>query len=340
MPRSSARLWAQGQAAALAGDWNAALRSWRSLNAMNSATSGTYLGEAQTCLALGLAAQAERNLHRVIATDPTDPEAWHLLLEILQVEDRTLEAQDVGWQGYLQIRPEGRRRLLRELTLVLLGELPYEPIRATLYRWVDTDNTDVDAHVALLGRIATQPHASDPGRPSVLASLESVLAGHPDHVGARELLIATLADAGEPDRGGATLNGWPVVARDVRYWRLRGRWKLEYERHPDRAIVPFQTTLSDVPQDWQSWYRLARALHMVGRKGASHQAAKALSRVREVFNALTLNFQLDAAFYPANDATTLSNLGRLCERSRLVHLAAAWQNEAQIKSQSRRSPAP
>ena len=66
---------------------------------------------------LGRATQAELSLHRAINADPSNPEPWRLLLEILRVEDRTLEAQHLGWVAYDQVRPEARRELLRELTL-------------------------------------------------------------------------------------------------------------------------------------------------------------------------------------------------------------------------------
>ena len=129
---SPARLRSQAEEAARTGDWIAALRYWRAINATTAAQSSSYLGEARACLALGRAAQAELSLHRAISADPSDPEPWRLLLEILLVEDRTLEAQHLGWEAYDQVRPEARRELLRELTLGLLADLPDEQSRTTL----------------------------------------------------------------------------------------------------------------------------------------------------------------------------------------------------------------
>ena len=117
LPESPARLRAEAESAARGGDWARALRAWRSLNATGAARGSTHLGEARACLALGLAAEAERSLRRAIADDPADPESWKLLLEILQVEDRTLEAQDLGWEAYARATPGGRRGLLGELTM-------------------------------------------------------------------------------------------------------------------------------------------------------------------------------------------------------------------------------
>src|SRR5438874_9788112 len=112
IPESPARLHARAESAARAGDWATALRSWRVLNATGAARGATHLAEARACLALGRAAQAERSLRRAIDVDAADPEPWRPLREILRVEDRTLEARQVGWQAYTQARPGARRALL------------------------------------------------------------------------------------------------------------------------------------------------------------------------------------------------------------------------------------
>ena len=160
--------------------------------------------------------------------------------------------------------------------------------------------------------------------------METLLAGHPDHIGAREALVAALADAGEPDRGRALLDDWPERARDARYWRLRGRWELEYDHRPDRAAAAFQTAVAELPQDWRSWYRLARALRILGRDREGRQAAETVSRIREVLDPLTLGPQLDAAFDHLDDPAALRNLAALCDRAGLTRLADAWRTEAQV----------
>ena len=52
-------------------------------------------------------------------------------------------------------------------------------------RWIQGDVQDVNAQVALLQRIAAQPRGADPDRNSRLAELETIVAEHPDHLGAR-----------------------------------------------------------------------------------------------------------------------------------------------------------
>jgi thioredoxin-like negative regulator of GroEL len=331
---SPARLWSQATEAASTGDWSTALRRWREINTTSAARSSSYLGEARACLALGLAAQAELSLRRAINVDPANHESWRLLLEILRVENRTLEAQRLGWDAYENVDRQGQRELLRTLTLALLAELPDELVRSTLQRWVDADNKDVDARIALWQRIAAQPRATDPDRPSLLISLEELLAQHSDHIGAREALVAALADAGEPARGHDLLDTWPKENQDARYWRLRGRWELEYDHHPEQAIRAFQIALAEIPQDWQSWYRLARALRILNRNSTSREAAEAVNRIREVLDPVTLGPQLNDVLNRLDDPAAVREVATLCNRAGLARLANTWLAEVQGNDQS------
>ena len=182
---SHARMRSRAEAAARDGDWPAALKRWRAINATRDANGLTHLGEARACLALGRAMQAERSLRKSIEADPRDPAPWRLLLEVFQVEGRTLEALRAGWQAYDNVGPESRRLLLRELTFSLLADLPDESVRVALRRWIDADGDDVDARIALLQRVTVQPRATDPERAALLADLESIVASQPNHITAR-----------------------------------------------------------------------------------------------------------------------------------------------------------
>ncbi|MGO9471033.1 MAG: tetratricopeptide repeat protein [Isosphaeraceae bacterium] len=325
---SPGRLQNRAEAAARAGDWTAALANWRAVNTTALASSSTYLSEARACLALGRAAQAEQSLRRAIAADPSGLGPWQLLLEIFRVEDRGLEAEQMGWEAYAHIRPDERPQLLRELTLSLLADLPDDIVRTTLKRWIEADPADVDAQVALWQRMAGSPRAADPDRPTLLAALDSLLSSHPGHVGAREALVAALADAGEPERGRTLLDQWPEAIRDPRYWRLRGRWDLEYDHQPARAVAALQIALAAFPQDWRSWYRLARAQRMLGRDDDGRRAADSVSRIREVLDPLTLGPRLDAAVNHLADPGALVDLAVLCDRAGLKRLADAWRSLA------------
>jgi predicted Zn-dependent protease len=283
IPESPQRLRAEAERAERAGDPAAAARAWRAFNATGEAEGATHRAEALAELSLGRAGRAEESLRRAIAADPGDVESWRLLLEILWVEDRALDAQRTVWALYDRVPAGSRRDVLRELTRALLGDLSPETARGALKRWIDSDPDDVDARVALWQRIAAQPRAGDPDRPARLAELEALVAAHPEHAGAREALVTALADAGEPDRGREVLGGWPGPEpdRDARYWRLRGQWELEYDRHPDRAAAAFRRALEAMPQDWRLWSGLARALKRMGRDDEARQAAAVVARIRE-----------------------------------------------------------
>ena len=149
--------------------------------------------------------------------------------------------------------------------------------------------------------------------------------------------MTALADAGEPERGRSLLDEWPANARDARYWRLRGRWDLEYDHRPLEAAKAFRAALAELPQDWRSWYRLARALRVLGREDESREAAETVSRIREVLDTLVLGPRLAAAVDHLDDASTLNDLATLSTRAGLVRLGQAWLAEAQSASERSRS---
>ncbi len=320
-----ARLQGRAEAAAQTSDWATALELWRRINTTVGATSTTYLGEGRACLALGRAAQAERALRKAAAAAPSESEAWLLLLEVMRVEDRPVDAFTLGWKALDHILPEARPQLLRELTLAALTDLPDDLARSTLRRWIDADPGDVDARVALLRRIGAEPRADDPDRESRLVQLRDLLASHPEHVDARETLVAALADAGEPERGRKFLETWPLEQRDGRFWRLRGRWDLEHDHRPDQAVTALRAALADFPQDWRIHYRLARALQIVNRPEEARREAETVGRIRELLDPLTLGPKLDAAFSHFNEPAAFATLANLCVRAGLTRLAGVWR---------------
>ena len=155
------------------------------------------------------------------------------------------------------------------------------------------------------------------------------MAEHPDHTAARDALVTALADAGEPERGRPILLEWPASARDARYWRLLGRWDLEYDNRPAEAATAFRTALEEAPQDWRSWYRLARALRALGREEESRQAAETVRRIRGALDPLQLRPLLDTRLRHLGDPASLEELAGLCKRAGLARLGEAWHDEAQ-----------
>jgi thioredoxin-like negative regulator of GroEL len=295
--------------------------------ALSPAAPARHLVEARTSLKAGFAGRAERALRAAIAADPADPEPSRLLLEVLRVEDRSFEAARTAWEALGRVAAVDRPAILRELTLALLTELPDDLTRTALTRWSAADPADVEARVALLRRVAASPRSSDPDRPARLAELTKLVADHPRSVSAREALISDLADAGELDRGRAALDAWPGVEadRDPRYWRLRGRWDLEYDHQAGRAVEAFRTVLAELPADWRTRYRLARALRQQGRTDEAVVEAESVRRTREVLDPLTLGPRLDSALGRLDDPDARRELAEICDRAGLTRLAKAWK---------------
>jgi thioredoxin-like negative regulator of GroEL len=176
--------------------------------------------------------------------------------------------------------------------------------------------------------MAAMPRGDDPDRASRITELTSLLARAPGDLPTREALIIALADAGEPDRGRVVLDAWPKTARDARYWRLRGRWDLDYDHLPEPASQAFARALADLPQDWKTRFRLARALHALGREDDSRREAEAVGRIREALEAESLGPRLSSDLDRTDDPVALRDLAGLCARAGLTHLADAWRREA------------
>jgi thioredoxin-like negative regulator of GroEL len=296
-----------------------------------------HLAEAKTLLKSGKAGKAERALYSAVDAEDLDnefdkgtdhaSEAFRLLLEILRVEDRSLEADRLAWKAMARLKSVDRRMILRELTLALLTDLPDDLTRSAMTRWSSVDPSDIEARVALLRRISTMPRSSDPDRPTRVERLSSLLAADPGRVNTREALVSELADAGEPDEGRKALDAWPGVEadRDARYWRLRGRWDLEYDHQPALAIEAFRKVLAEQPHDWRTRYRLARALRQVGRDDDANAEAETVRRIREVLDPLTLGPKLDSFLSRSDDPHARLELAEICARAGLTRLADAWR---------------
>lgn len=336
LPERPEGLRERAEAATRAEDWPQALRLWREVNKTRLARGSTYLAEARACLALNLAASAELALSRSIAADPTEPEPWIAALQLLWVEDRPLEALRTGWEAYQAVPPESRRDVLSNLTMALLADVPDQKARERLGRWLEADPTDDNARVALLQWVARQPMSGDPDRPSRIQTLTAILDRAPNRIPAREALAMALADDGQPDRGRQVLESWPENARDARYWRLLGRWQLDYDHQYKEGVVSFERALEELPHDWRTQYRLARALKNLGRTAEANRVAETVRRLHEVLDPATLGPRLNDDLKALDNPRSLLDLADLCSKAGLTRLAEAWRRESLLAPTSDR----
>jgi tetratricopeptide (TPR) repeat protein len=315
-------------------DWPKALAAYREWNARPRANGRSWLGEARAALALDLAGQAESALIRASEADPADPEPWRLRLDILRAEGRTTEANRVGWSAYAAVPPESRRAILRELTLSqllpgdALDDLPDDRTRARLDGWAAADPSDANALVARQRRLASDPRPGDPGLDAWIATLTSILARDPSQVAAREALVIALDERGEPDRGREVLRAWPESSRDARYDRLLGRWALDHDRDPARAVAALERAVAELPADWKTRARLARAYHAVNRPADAAREAARVAALRELLDPSALVPRLAGDLSRPDDPDARADLIDLCARAGLDRLADAWRREA------------
>lgn len=327
-PEDPDRARRRAEIAARNRDWPRALAGWRVVNASPRADAASKLGEAQTLLALGRAAQAERLLIEVCRLAADDPEPWRLRLELLHMEAREIESIRVGWQAFDAVSPARRREVLKALTLALLADEPDDLVRQTLRRWVAADPTDADAIAALYRRIAPEPRLGDPDLHDRILALRALLDADPGRVDVRETLILTLSDAGEIDRGRDLLDSWPKNARDARYDRLRGRWDLDYDDRFEDAVESYRRVLAVLPHDWKTLARLARALRRLNRVDEARAVAARVSLLRERLNPARLGRRLDKDLADLDNPQARLDLAELCGSVGLERLAEAWRGDA------------
>jgi thioredoxin-like negative regulator of GroEL len=284
-----------------------------------------HFAEAQALFATGRAADAENRLKQALQLDPAATPAWLLYLDLLRIEERTWEAWNEGWRAYAAVPAVDRPAILRSITLALLAAPDDQQARATLARWFQTDPADRHAEVAWLHRVGQAPRGDAPPRAERIARLEALHEADPDERATRAALIQALADAGSYDRGRALLDAWPEPERDLRYDQLVGRFALEYDKDPARAIAALERVVAVWPHDWRSWYRLARAHTMRGETEKAARAAARVSTLRELLDARTLGQRLEAALGHLEDPAARGDLIALCESVGLDRLAQAWR---------------
>ncbi len=330
--RRPERLREAAEAATRAGDWPRALEAWRALNQTRLARGRTYFQEARACLALGRADDAEHSLRQAVAADPSDPDPWLLALQICRIEDRQVDALDWGWRGYVAVPASSRAQILRDLTLALLAEPPDDIVLPTLDRWVEADPNDANARVAQLRRGASGSRGEMLDPSERIQALAAILAVDPANPSTREDLFAALADSGRVNESRNVLESWPEATRDVRYLRLRGRRELDFEDRPEPALRDFETTLRDLPHDWKTRSRAARALRRLGRNDQARAESNTVLRLLETLDPARLGPRLDQALNHLDNPASSADLAALCERLGLERLAEAWRLEARRRA--------
>jgi hypothetical protein len=310
------------------GDFATSYTLWSEYNTGPHASHDTWLAQAKAALALGRAADGIHALRKASERNSSDPEPWLLQLEILRVEDRPIEAMEVGWKAYEAVPKPVRTGILRALTLALLADTPDELARTTLQRWVGEDSSDLEARVALLRRIAANPRDGDPSRSMRIDTLEELLQRHPESVSTRQALLSELADSGASERAMEVLKDWPARQRDARYEQIVGRLSLDFDKHPDRAAEALKRALVDLPHDWRIHYRLARALSATGESAEARREADRVSVLRELLDPDRLEKRLAADLADLEKPQARADLADLCRSAGFDRLADAWLDDS------------
>ncbi len=135
------------------------------------------------------------------------------------------------------------------------------------------------------------------------------------------------------------LDAWPhaEAERDARYWRLRGRFALDYDRQPAVAVAAFTRAIEELPYDWKSRVRLSRRAPCPRSRGRRARAIRGRRALRELLDPATLGPRLTADLERLDRPAAQLDLADLTARAGLSRLAIAWGAEAE-STRTRRHP--
>jgi tetratricopeptide (TPR) repeat protein len=333
-----AALERRAAAASIDKQWSKAATLWSRFNQAGSASGESLLSEARAQLGLERARDAESAIRRATEVEPSLSDPWRLWLEILRMEDRPVEAIEVGERALASVGPADRRDVLKALTLALFADPPDEVALPTLRAWAQADPDDLHARLAVLARqVQTGPRQSGPiaARSARVSTLEAMFERHPEHAGVRAAMVGALGESGEIERGRVLIATWPESARDLTYERMRGRWALDYDNKPEEAEAAYRRVLSVLPYDWKTRTRLARALHAQGRIKDAALEAEMVARHREALDPQHLGPRLANDLERIDEAASLLDLAALCEAVSLEEVGKAWRTEAERALQAK-----
>ncbi len=302
------------------GNWLRAAELLQAYNRSHRADPRRLAEEAKAWLASDRAKSAGLAVDRALEQSPSEATAWLVKLEISRLLDRTREALVVGEAALAAVDPQEKPKVLRAVTIVALEPYPEDLARERLSAWLKHEPDDVNAKVALLAIMASAPMAGDRPRDERIAELSNILTRDPKNIHAREALVVEFAGAGEAQRGREVLDAWPLDQRDGLFHRQQGRWQLDYEHEPGKAVESLGKALETWPHDWRTWYRLSRAWKALGDSKKAAAAAKRVQTLRELLDAERLGPRLSDDLEHSDEPVRPARLGGALRKGRAHEL--------------------
>ena len=256
--------------------------------------------------------------------NPENPNGWLLLLDIYRILGQSEEILKV----FNELKPYRNVSLsaavLAKVTLGLITDIDPQEVRSRLESWVRTEQNHASAASALLQRYLDNPLADDPNRDEQLQMGRDLVKRFPESMEARLVLFELFMTSGLSAEASELLQNWPESGRDrIAYYRLTGRFLQDFREDHQSAALAFQKALSQMPYDWKTRYRLARAYKATGREFESRSESVLMLKMRERLEPAVLEPQLNQAF-PQGQPPVPYQLIALLKDLELLELAEAW----------------
>ena len=205
--------------------------------------------------------QAEECWLEALRQDPKVPEAAWALLDLYYLEGRHEESRHLALRQH-QIEPDPRDRVRFLVEIIRMEAEPPDPSSIVARFEPAVRGRQADLHVAMALGLA-QVHSSLVAEG--LETLSTTAARFPENAGAWDALLSGLDAAGQSERLADSWEKVPAVIRkNPRFSRhegnvaqARGDWAA--------AAAAYHRARSLRPDDLTVAYRLARALHALGR---------------------------------------------------------------------------
>jgi len=258
-------------------DWSSALHHFQQVPDDCPEGVDSRWREGDVLIKLNRAADAESSLKHALELDPNCLEALRGLIHLYRWQDRQTDAAPLVWKAYEITEQEQRPMLMAEWFRFRFAQYNSAQTFGRLREFLATQPDDLDTAVAL-GRWSLRERQLGWAR----TMLEQAFQQQPGRTEARTLLAECWLDIGNGTEAEKLLVEWPETQRDVRYWRLAGRWQQEFAQEFESAIKSFQKSLASEPDDWQVRFRLADCLRMQNQSTAALREASEAERIRDI----------------------------------------------------------
>lgn len=303
--------------------WQEALAAFQAVPNDNEWSVTARWREADVCMILSRAADAEAALQTALRLDPNCLEAYRGLFHIYRWEDRRQEASEIFWKMYELTEPEERIHLLREWFLIGYSQISLADGLARLKSFLQAQPNDARAAIAL-GRLYVQEKRLGPAEDLLVQAYQRT----PEDPAAREAYAEFLLASGQLEKLPSLFESWPPSELSPTAYRIRGTWYQEAKGDFAAAASDFRRVLEGMPDDWQTMFRLATCLQQLGQSNEAQSVREKAHEIQESTKYEVVKELLDDTTIKLWRPENRFRVGEFYRKIGYPQIARAWYEQA------------